>query len=563
MQVKDPIQLELVKNALTTTAEEMGLTVVRSAYSTVVKEGGDSTAAVFDAAGRLLAQSPGSPLMHLSSLRPSLAELLDDFPAASMVEGDVYASNDPYRGGIHSNDVMVFRPVFVDGAVAFFTCALRHVADLGGMAAGGLPANATESFHEGLLLPPVPLYVAGEPNQSILDIIAANSRTPEKVMGDIRAMVAGDHLGATRLVAMAERYGVARLLELADELLDYTEARTRAEIEAMADGTTTGRFVIDDDGIELDEEHVVEVAVTVDGDTIRADFEGTSPQARGPINAALSQSLSGVLYATRCYMDPDIPINDGSFRALDVTFPFGTLVNPRPPAALNARMATVMAVVESILGAMSHLDPARAVAASSNVHVLTMNGVDADTGRVWAFLDPQFGGTGARSDRDGNDVVGPLILAASGVIHHAEAYEMEYPVRFERFSLWEDSGGPGRWRGGLGTRREIRILEDGQFTGRATDRSRIPPPGAFGGLPGKGGGWIVNEGTPDEQVLPPKVTSYPLRAGDVLTMTTSGGGGVGPPAERDPELVRLDVAEGRVSPDAARDVYGLAPEEGP
>ncbi len=559
----DPIALEVVKNALGAIAEEMGLTTVRSAYSSVVKEGGDSTAAIFDRRGQFIAQSMGAPLMHLSSLRPSLRSLLDDFPPSDMADGDVYASNDPYRGGIHSNDVMVFRPVFIDGTLAFFTCALLHVADLGGMAAGGLPANATEMFQEGLVLPPVPLAKAGVPNQPMLDVIAANSRTPEKVLGDIRAMMAATNLGADRLSELSARYGLERLHQITDELLDYTERRTRAGIEALADGIYTGSFIIDDDGVNPDADHEVHVALTINGSTITADFEGTSPQAPGPINAAVSQTTSGVLFAVRCLLAPDIPVNDGAFRPLELRLPRGTLVNPNPPAALNARMATVMAVVEAMLGAFAQLDPARAVAASCNVHVYIMNGTGAD-GRPWAFMDPQFGGSGARSDRDGVDVTGPLVLGAGGAFHTVEAYEQEHPVRFERFELWTDSGGPGQWRGGTGSRRDIRILTDGQFTGRATDRCRRPPPGIYGGAPGAGGGWVLNHGTPEEQPLPAKVTAYPLQAGDVITMLTSAGGGYGNPFDRDPDLVATDVRDGGVSPEAARRDYGVVidPETG-
>ena len=333
----DPIALEIVKNGLGTAAHEMGLSVVRSAYSTVVKEGGDATSAIFDGQGRLLAQSIGAPLMHLSSLRPSLAELLRDFPADEMQDGDVFASNDPYRGGIHSNDIMLFKPVFFDDRAAFFTAALLHVADIGGMAAGGLPANATEMYHEGLILPPVPRQCAGEPNRSVLDIIAANSRTPEKVLGDLRAMLAGVNVGAKRLGDLVRRYGTRELLALSAELLDYSERRTRQDIGKLPDGRQRGAFVIDDDGIEPDKEHRVEVEVEICGDEIRADFSGTAPQARGPINAAYSQSMSGVLYAVRCFLDPEIPVNEGCYRPLHVNFPPGTLVNPHPPAACNAR----------------------------------------------------------------------------------------------------------------------------------------------------------------------------------------------------------------------------------
>jgi N-methylhydantoinase B len=220
-------------------------------------------------------------------------------------------------------------------------------------------------------------------------------------------------------------------------------------------------------------------------------------------------------------------------------------------------MATVMAIIEAMLSAFSHIDPRLAVASSCNAHVYTMSGVDEDSGRVWTFIDPQFGGMGARSGLDGADVVGPLIFAGAGALHCIEAYELEYPVRFERFGFWQDSGGPGRWRGGVGVRRDIRVLTDAVFTGRATDRCRIPPPGAFGGRSGMGGGWILNPGTDGESVLPEKVTSLPLHAGDVVTMLTSAGGGLGPAFERNPEAVREDVVEGRVSITGAEVDYGV------
>src|SRR5579862_1275656 len=319
--VHEAIELELVRNALATIAEEMGLAVVRSAYSSHVKEGGDSTAALFDAGGRLLAQSNGAPLMHLASLRPSLTEVLVDFPAAGMADGDVFVTNDPYRGGIHSNDVMVFRPVFIDGAVTFFTASLLHVADIGGVATGGLPANATEMYHEGLVLPPVRLYRAGEPDHGIFATLAANSRTPEKVLGDVRAMVAGDFAGATRLAELAAKYGRARLIELCDELIAYSERRTRLEIAALPDGEHTGSFTIDDDGVEPGKDHVVRVKVTIDGDRFIADFTGTDRQARGPINAAVSQSISGAFFAMRCLLSSDIPVNEGAFAPLELVLP--------------------------------------------------------------------------------------------------------------------------------------------------------------------------------------------------------------------------------------------------
>ncbi len=562
--VRDPILLEIVKNAFATAAEEMGLAVVRSAYSTIVKEGGDASSAIFDRDGRLIAQSRGAPLYHLCSLRPTLWEVMKDFPPDTMNDGDVFACNDPYRGGIHSNDVMVFKPVFARGRIVAYTGVLIHVADLGGISAGGLPATATEMYHEGLVLPPVKLFDGGKPDDAVMKVIPANSRTPEKVMGDIRALVAADNVGAARLLALGKKYGFDELHAITSELLDYAERRTRQEIQKIPPGRYEGSFIIDDDGVENRlEGYAVRCSIGVEGSSFRADFTGTDKQAQGPINAAASQSMGGILFALRCFIDPTIPINEGCYRPLDILLPHGTLVNPRPPAACNARMATVVAIVEAMFQAFSKAYPQKAMAASGNIHVYTMNGLDGGTGRVWTYMDGNHGGLGARLGKDGIDLGGPMISGGGGGGGQAiEAYEMEYPVLFRRFELRRDSGGPGQWRGGLGLRREVKILESGAVTVRATDRCRFPPPGVFGGVQGLGGGWVVNMDAPNERHLPTKASGVPLAPGDSLTMLSSGGGGFGNPLRRDPRLILDDVLEQKVTLDGARRDYGVVIDSG-
>ena len=553
----DPVLLEVIKNAMATVAEEIGIVAVRSAYSTSVKESADASAAICDCAGQVIAQSLGAPLMHLSSLRWSPRELMKDFPPERMKDGDVFLFNDQFRGGIHSNDIMVFKPVFAEGQPRFLTSALIHVADLGGLSAGGLPATATEYFHEGLMLPPVKLYDGGYLNEDLVRIISANSRTPEKVMGDIRSMVGGCNVGARRLVELIDKYGLEQLQIQVRELLDYTERLTRAEIAKIPAGTYHGAYVIEDDGVVPDKTYTVRVAVNVRGSDCHFDFTGTDRQARGAINAAFSQALSGVVYALRCFLDPAIPMNEGCFRPLTFTLPPGTMVNPTPPAACNARMATVQAVIDAIFQALSQAVPDRALAASGNVHVYTMNGVDRASGRIWSYMDPVIGSLGARSVKDGLDGQ-PISLFGGSERPSMEAYEIEYPVMFDRFQLWTDSGGPGKWRGGLGLHREVTVLEDTEVTVRAADRCSIPPPGIMGGKPAKGGGWVVNPGSAGQLELPSKKTNQPLRAGDKLAMFISGGGGFGDPKERDPELVARDVAQRMVSVEAAAREYGVA-----
>ena len=552
----DPVLLEIIKNAMATIAEEIGIVAVRSAYSTAVKEAADASAAVCAADGQVIAQSLGAPLMHLSSLRWSPRELIKDFPLETMKDGDVFLFNDQFRGGIHSNDIMVFKPVFSAGKPRFLTSALIHVADLGGLSAGGLPATATEYFHEGLMLPPVKLYDGGELNQDLVRIISANSRTPEKVMGDIRSMVGGTNVGAKRLLELIDKYGLAELEELVKELIDYTERLTRNEIAKIPPGTYHGSYEIEEDGVVPDKTYTVRVAVTVKGSDCHFDFTGTDPQARGAINAAFSQAISGVMFALRCFLDPTIPMNEGCFRPLTFTLPLGTMVNPRPPAACNARMATVQAAIDAVFQALSQAVEKKAVAASGNVHVYTMNGSDRSTGKIWSYMDAAMGSVGARSIKDGLDGQ-PISLFGGNDRPSMESYEIEYPVIFDRFRLWPDSGGPGKWRGGMGLHREVTVLQDAEITVRAADRCRIPPLGIMGGKQGKGGGWVINLGTAKQIDLPSKKTNQPLHAGDTLSMFVSGGGGFGDPLEREPERVARDVERGMVSIEAAARDYGV------
>ncbi len=446
-RVQDPIVLEIVKNLLNTTAEEMGLAVVRSAYSVRLKEKGDASSAIFDAEGRVIAQSQGTPLQHLSSMRPSLQSVLQDYPPGQIRDGDVYLMNDPYRGAIHSNDCIVYRPVFYNGVLSFFTAALVHVADIGGMAAGGLPANATEIYHEGLIIPPLKLQDAGEPNDTLVKILMANSRTPDKLMGDLRALQAATTLGARRIISLVEKYGYEDILRIAHETMDYSEQRMRKDIAKIPAGTYEGSYLIDDDGSDSSRRYRVHVTVEGRGSHVYVDLAGTDPPARGPINAAFSQSMSGVMMGVRCFLDPSIPMNEGCWRPLKINLPLGSLVNPKMPAPCNARVITVCAIIESIIQALSKAMPERGVAASCVNHVYTLNGTDPATGRRWIYMENDFGGVGARSIKDGPDATGPHIFGG-GWANPVEAGEVEFPVRIDEYGMWRDSGGPGRFHGG-------------------------------------------------------------------------------------------------------------------
>ena len=356
-RLDDAITAEVIRNGLAVAVEEASVVVVRSAHSTFIQEGADACAALLDASAQLVAQSTATSLMHAASLRCSLPSLLEAVPLATMEPGDVFALNDPYRGGIHANDILVFRPIFADRRVAFFAGTLVHVADVGGVAAGGLAALATDTFSEGLALPPVHLARRGEPADEVLRIIGANSRVPEKVLGDVDALVAGVHVITRRVGELLDRYGPAPLERFVAAALDQTERRLRAELDRLPAGIYHGGFTIDGDGVEAGRTFEVRVAVTCGPGSVHVDFAGTAAQSRGAINASRSQTLSGVLYAIRCFVDPSIPMDEGCWRPITTSLPAGSIVNPNPPAACGGRVVTVAAAVEAILDALAGARP--------------------------------------------------------------------------------------------------------------------------------------------------------------------------------------------------------------
>jgi N-methylhydantoinase B len=540
------VTAEVIRNGLLVAVEEASRVVVRSSHSTFIQEGADACAALLDTRGQLIVQSTATSLMHSSSLRCTISAVLDTFPLAAMQPGDVFAVNDPYLGGIHANDVLVFRPIFAGGQPHFFAATLVHVADLGGSAAGGLTSLAADTFAEGLSLPPVRLYKAGESNDDVWRILAGNSRTPSKVLGDIHALVAGTFVLGASIEHMQERFGSAQLEEFIEQHLDATERQTRGELAALNPGRFTGSFTIDSDGISIGVRHDVRVTVEIDGEGgIRLDFEGTSPQSPGAINASFSQTISGVVYAVRCLIDPTIPMNEGCFRPLDIHLPKGTLVNPNPPAACGGRMVTVAAAIEAIYGALSPSRPERAVAASGLVHVYTLGGRTAE-GENWLSLLYEFGGIGARAGSDGPDANGPYFLGGRSVIPQIEPLETAYPLLVHSAKLRPDSGGDGEWRGGLGSEMDIELLSSAILTVRG-DRMELPPPGRDGGHSGSPGYNRVQRADGSIEELAAKQMNIPLRAGDHFLLGTSGGGGLGEPAKRTAERVAEDIRQGRVT----------------
>ncbi|MET7335240.1 hydantoinase B/oxoprolinase family protein [Nonomuraea sp. NPDC005650] len=549
----DPLTAEVLRNALVVAAEEASIVVVRSAYSTFIVEGSDASAAVLDARGRLIAQSMATTLMNSMALKVALPELLKDLPADRMSPGDVYVLNDAYRGGVHTNDLLVYRPVFVGGTPAYFTATMIHVSDLGGLSAGGMAPLATDIFLEGLQLPPVRLATEEGLDPTVEAILRANSRTPDKVMGDVRALVAGTAVAAARLESLVGEYGAEGLGAGVDDYLDYTEARTRAALAELPSGRFEAAYPIDDDGINPEKSHEIRVAVTLGDERVVLDFAGTGPQVPAAINASASQSLAAAVFAVRCFLDPTIPMNDGCLRAIDVRLPEGSLLNARSPYPCGGRYVPIYAAMEAVFQAMSDAVPERAIAPSGILQPFSIAAVGAP---YWIHLSYDFGGVGARRGLDGPDATGVHFGIGRNSVPQAEPVESRCPLIVESVETIPDSGGPGRFRGGLGSRTVYRFLADCHVTTRG-DRLRLPPPGRDGGLPGRLGGFFKRHLDGTVERLASKVNNVRFAAGEAFVVETTGGAGLGPPSERDRTAILADLEAGHVTPRGAAADYGF------
>ncbi|WP_433441434.1 hydantoinase B/oxoprolinase family protein [Nonomuraea sp. CA-141351] len=551
----DPLTAEVLRNALVVAAEEASIVVVRSAYSTFIVEGSDASAAILDARGRLIAHSMATTLMNSMALKVALPELLKDIPPDTMSPGDVYVLNDAYRGGVHTNDLLVYRPVFVQGAPAYFTATMIHVSDLGGLSAGGMAPLATDIFLEGLQLPPVRLATGDGLDPAIEAVLRANSRTPDKVMGDVRALVAGTAVAAARMESLAGEYGEEGLRAGIDDYLDYTEARTRAALAELPEGRFEAAYSIDDDGINQEKAHHIRVAVTLGDDQAVLDFAGTDPQVPAAINASASQSLAAAVFAVRCFLDPTIPMNDGCLRAIDVRLPQGSLLNARSPYPCGGRYVPIYAAMEAVFQAMSDAVPDRAIAPSGILQPFSIAAVGAP---YWIHLSYDFGGVGARVGLDGPDATGVHFGIGRNSVPQAEPVESRCPLIVESVETIPDSGGPGRFRGGLGSRTVYRFLADCHVTTRG-DRLRLAPPGRDGGLPGRLGGFFKRHPDGTVERLASKVNNVRFAAGEAFIVETTGGAGLGPPGERAREAVLADLEAGRVTPPGAVEDYEFSP----
>jgi N-methylhydantoinase B len=545
----DPVLLEILKGSLVAVTEEMGIALMKASYSPNIKTRKDHTCCLFDDRLEMVAQT-AHQIGHLGAFPYILKTVMREHRVEDLRPGDQIIVNDPYRGGTHLPDIIMIAPLFYEDRLWGYVANLAHHSDVGGMSPGSMPGTATEIFQEGIRIPAVKLFREGVLQEELLKTILANVRTPDERRGDLAAQVAANNLGIRRTHELIRRYGFDGLHRHCIDLIDYAERRMRAEIAKIPDGTYTGVDYLDDDGI-TDEPIKIAVRLEKRGEEITLDFSETDPQRRGPTNCTEYQAMSLVMYTLRCLTDPDIPQNEGTYKPLRLIIPKGRALNARFPAACAAGWEISRRTIDSVSRALAQAIPDRVPAGSSGaMNQFSWGGTNPETGEPFAYYETNGGGFGARPTKDGMDGVHSVSNTLNTPI---EELELFFPLFVERYALREGSEGAGKYRGGLGLTREIRFLTDVTLS-IISDRAKFLPWPLAGGQEASGSDFYVLSGASRRDLRTKTVTR--LEAGDVLSINTSGGGGYGDPGERDPDAMARDVADGKVSPERAREVYG-------
>jgi len=548
----DPIRRELVKNALVTIADNVMLAVVRTARSTVVKNNMDFSASICDAQGRMVAQGLAVPV-HLGATMPALEGCLDYF-GDDVHEGDILASNDPYAGGSHLNDIFMFKPVFVGRRRVAFLGLILHHTDMGGRVPGGNAGDSNEIHQEGLRIPPSKIVEGGRLNTLLWRIIEHNVRVPERNAGDLRAQIAALDLGEKELLRLLADWNVDEFAAYTASLLDYTESLTRAAIRKLPRGSFEFTDWNDDDGIGSGPVRI-HVKLTVHEDTLIADFTGTSPQTGGALHTNYWFTASCTYAALRSVFDPNMPSNAGFYRPITVIAPEGCWVNPVFPAALGARGQGGHRVRMVVLGALAQMLPDRMPACVGGSEFSIVLSGRHPEGRPFLHLDfHNNSGLGGGPDRDGQDA-GPYCLGNMANTP-VELIEAESPVLIDEYGFLPDTGGPGKYRGALALVRSYRVLTDTATVQLRSDRELFAPWGLFGGKSGAAARTWLNRGRPDEQRLPSKFLRV-MKKDDVVRGEMAASGGWGDPLERDPAAVLDDVRQEKMSAAHALEHYGV------
>jgi N-methylhydantoinase B len=551
----DPITLEIIFNALRSITDETFIALTKSAYSTNIKERRDHSTAICDLNGRLIVQAENSLPIHLASMTGLMACLLAKYDLVDIEEGDLFVANDPHvAGGTHLPDINLAMPVFVNDKLSAFVCNIAHHADVGGMAPGSMAGGMSEIYQEGLRIPVVKLFRRGELQEDLFEILLLNVRIPEERRGDYYAQIAACRLGRRRLLEAAETYSMDVLQAAFGEIIKRTERRMREGVAQIPDGTYYFEDVMDDDGLGT-VDIPIKVKIDVAGDRIHFDFTGTSPQVAGNINVTLNATQASVAYCLKALLDPDIPNNEGVLEVCEIECPKGTLLNCSPPAPVAARANTSQRIIDVVIGALSEALPDATVGAANGANTTAVfSGTDPVTGREYLYLETLGGGFGGRNDRDGKDGVQVHITNTSNL--PVEVIEMEYPLRVLSYGLVENSGGAGKYRGGMGLRREIMPVEHDCIFNGAGERFSNKPWGVFGGSSGGTGQFIHTKQDGHEKKLEIKPSGIVLKAGEKILVETPGAGGYGAPGERSDAEITDDLESGKFSVAYVKRHYG-------
>jgi len=547
----DPIKFEVIRNALVEATEEMSISLRRSAYSTNVKTRADFSCAFFDHQLQPVAQAFNQPV-HLGSLTQIVPRVVQAYGVENLGPGDTLIANDPYQGGVHLNDVSLISPVYYGDELFGYVANTAHHVDVG----GGAPASIgafQEVYQEGVIIPPVKLAQGGQIVSDIFRLVLAQIRSKHETAGDIRAQMAANNTGVRRLTNLLDRMGLETVNFYVAELIAYTERRARAEVTKLPQGIYQAEGFVDNDGFS-DQPVKLVATITINDEGVIFDMTGSDPQRRAPVNSTYAQTYSACAYVLKALIDPDVPVNAGFYKLVRMNAPEGTVTNCLPPAAVVGGWETHIRLVDIMFKALSTAIPQKVPAGTkAMICHAGFGGINPHNGEYYCFLETLAGGYGGRATSDGPDAVQPHGQNTENA--PVEETEINYPVRILRYELVDNSDGAGKHRGGLGLRRDYLFYDhDVSFTILA-DRDHWGPWGLFGGQSGLKASYVLN---PDGKSveLRSKVT-LDLKPGDVISYRTCGGGGYGPPHERDPQAVLRDVREGKVTLERARDIYGV------
>lgn len=557
------VTMNIVNSAMVSICREMGITLMRTSYSTIFNEALDFTCGLANTKGELIAVADYCPA-QIGGMPTLIENNIKEIPVSEMKPGDVILHNDPYRGGLHTPEHTMFKPIFIDGEVIGYAVAIGHLAEIGGMTPGGFAGEATEVYQEGLQIPPVKIIEEGKDNEAIWKILLANVRTPRHNYGDLRALISAVDLGERRLTELVNKYGKNKFIKIVDGLLDYSERRMRAEIAEIPNGVYEFEDYVENDGID-DKVFTIKVNAHVMDEEVVIDYTGTSKQARGPINATYGVAVSAAYNAMLNLTDAEIPKNSGCFRPIKVIAPAGTVVNVNHPGpSVGGNTETHPRIALTILGAFSQAVPEKVIACEGGTHLnFVFGGYHDDYEEHYVCYGLEAVGWGARPFADGNDMVDSI--NGNCRTTPVEVFETRYPWLVESFELTQDSGGAGKYRGGLGASKVLKSNAELITVSQMTDRHEIPAYGLFDGKSGGLGATLVKKKGEKEykdvveqfgKVSSSKYSNIPIHKGDRVKIVTPGGGGYGSPKERDPELVKEDVLEGYISKEVAEKIYG-------